>query len=294
VKREVKRKWAGFFFVLPGLVSYLVWTLYPIIKSFMMSLYKWNINPRIPNKFVGLSNYVKLFHDDIFYTALINTLKYVIVTVPGQMILGLFIAVLLSRGLKGQTFFRLLYYMPVITSWVVVSVLFQYLFATRGGLVNYLLKDVLHLIKSDIRWLAQENTAMIPIYVLGIWKGIGWSMLIFLAGLQSIPKQLYEAAKIDGANSWLILRKITIPMLRPVIAFQTVMLTIGGFNVFLSVYVITGGGPRNSTQVLSSYMFKEAFDYFHFGYGAAIAVIFFLIVFTIAQIQRKLFKKEIY
>jgi len=280
--------------VLPGLVSYLVWTLYPIIKSFMMSLYKWNINPRIPNKFVGLTNYVKLFHDDIFYTALINTLKYVIVTVPGQMILGLFIAVLLSRGLKGQTFFRLLYYMPVITSWVVVSVLFQYLFATRGGLVNYLLKDVLHLIKSDIRWLAQENTAMIPIYVLGIWKGIGWSMLIFLAGLQSIPKQLYEAAKIDGANSWLILRKITIPMLRPVIAFQTVMLTIGGFNVFLSVYVITGGGPRNSTQVLSSYMFKEAFDYFHFGYGAAIAVIFFLIVFTIAQIQRKLFKKEIY
>ncbi|MDK2945737.1 MAG: multiple sugar transport system permease protein [Thermosipho sp. (in: thermotogales)] len=280
--------------MLPGLVSYLVWTLYPIIKSFMMSLYKWNINPRIPNKFVGLTNYVKLFHDDIFYTALINTLKYVIVTVPGQMILGLFIAVLLSRGLKGQTFFRLLYYMPVITSWVVVSVLFQYLFATRGGLVNYLLKDVLHLIKSDIRWLAQENTAMIPIYVLGIWKGIGWSMLIFLAGLQSIPKQLYEAAKIDGANSWLILRKITIPMLRPVIAFQTVMLTIGGFNVFLSVYVITGGGPRNSTQVLSSYMFKEAFDYFHFGYGAAIAVIFFLIVFTIAQIQRKLFKKEIY
>lgn len=259
-----------------------------------MSLYKWNINPRIPNEFVGLSNYAKLFHDDKFYTALINTLKYVIVTVPGQMIIGLLIAVLLTRGLKGQTFFRLLYYLPVITSWVVVSVLFQYLFATRGGLVNYLLKDLLHLINRDIRWLAQENTAMIPIYVLGIWKGIGWSMLIFLAGLQGIPKQLYEAARIDGANGWMLLRKITIPMLRPVIAFQTVMLTIGGFNVFLSVYVITGGGPRNSTQVLSSYMFKEAFDYFHFGYGAAIAVIFFLIVFTIAQIQRKLFKREIY
>ncbi|MCD6160166.1 MAG: sugar ABC transporter permease [Thermotogae bacterium] len=294
MKREVRRKWAGFLFVLPGLLSYLIWTLYPIIKSFLMSLYKWNINPRIPNEFVGLSNYVKLFHDDKFYTALINTLKYVIVTVPGQMIIGLLIAVLLTRGLKGQTFFRLLYYLPVITSWVVVSVLFQYLFATRGGLVNYLLKDLLHLINRDIRWLAQENTAMIPIYVLGIWKGIGWSMLIFLAGLQGIPKQLYEAARIDGANGWMLLRKITIPMLRPVIAFQTVMLTIGGFNVFLSVYVITGGGPRNSTQVLSSYMFKEAFDYFHFGYGAAIAVIFFLIVFTIAQIQRKLFKREIY
>ncbi|OAA31575.1 hypothetical protein AT15_05740 [Kosmotoga arenicorallina S304] len=294
MKRETRRKWAGFLFVLPGLLSYLIWTIYPIIKSFLMSLYKWNINPRIPNKFVGLSNYMKLFQDDKFYTALINTLKYVIVTVPGQMVLGLLIAVLLTRGLKGQTFFRLLYYLPVITSWVVVSVLFQYLFATRGGLVNFILKDFLHLIGKDIRWLAQENTAMIPIYVLGIWKGVGWSMLIFLAGLQGIPKQLYEAARIDGANGWMLLRKITIPMLRPVIAFQTVMLTIGGFNVFLSVYVITGGGPRNSTQVLSSYMFKEAFEYFHFGYGATIAVIFFLIVFTIAQIQRKLFKRESY
>ena len=294
MKRKTKRKWAGFLFVLPGLVSYLVWTLYPIFKSFLMSLYKWNINPKIPNQFVGLSNYAKLFQDDKFYTALLNTLKYVIVTVPGQMIIGLFVAIFLTKSLKGQTLFRLLYYLPVITSWVVVSVLFQYLFATRGGLVNFVLKDVLHVIDTNIRWLAQENTAMIPVYTLGIWKGIGWSMLIFLAGLQGIPKQLYEAARIDGANGWMLLRKITIPMLWPIIAFQTVMLTIGAFNVFLSVYVITGGGPRNSTHVLSTYMFKEAFEYFHFGYGATIAVIFFVIVFSIAQIQRKLFKREVY
>lgn len=292
MKRAARRKWAGFLFILPGLLSYLAWTLFPIIKSFIMSFQKWNLNPRIPNEFVGLENYFELLKDDVFFTSLLNTLKYVVITVPGQMIFGLLIAILLSNSLKGKTFLRMLYYLPVITSWVVVSVLFQYLFATRGGLVNYFLKDVLHLISQDVRWLSQESTAMIPVYVLGIWKGIGWSMLIFLAGLQGIPKQLYEAAKIDGATGWRLFRHITLPMLKPTIAFEVVMLTIGGFNVFLSVFIITGGGPRNSTQVLSTYMFKEAFEYFHFGYGAAISVIFFLIVFTIAQIQRKLLKTK--
>ncbi|TYB89650.1 MAG: sugar ABC transporter permease [Kosmotoga sp.] len=292
MKRVARRKWAGFLFILPGLLSYLAWILFPIIKSFLMSFQKWNLNPRIPNEFVGLENYFELLKDDVFFTSLLNTLKYVVITVPGQMIIGLLIAVLLSRSFKGTTFFRMLYYLPVITSWVVVSVLFQYLFATRGGLVNFFLKDVLHLISQDIRWLSQESTAMIPVYVLGIWKGIGWSMLIFLAGLQGIPKQLYEAAKIDGATGWRLFRHITLPLLKPTIAFEIVMLTIGGFNVFLSVFIITGGGPRNSTQVLSTYMFKEAFEYFHFGYGAAISVIFFLIVFTIAQIQRKLLRTK--
>ncbi|MFY9358050.1 MAG: sugar ABC transporter permease, partial [Defluviitoga tunisiensis] len=217
---------------------------------------------------------------------------YTAVTVPGQMILGFLVAILLNRKMKGQTLFRLLYYLPVVTSWVIVSILFQYLFAARGGLVNFLLKDILHIIPKNIAWLSNPKTAMVPIYTLGIWKGIGWSMLIFLAGLQGIPKEIYEAASLDGANSWKKTIKITIPLMVPTIVFELVMLTIGGFNVFLSVYVMTGGGPMCSTEVLSSYMFKEAFDYFHFGYGAAISVIFFLIVFTISQLQRKLLSKR--
>ncbi|WP_334103266.1 sugar ABC transporter permease [Mesotoga prima] len=292
--RETRRKWAGLLFVLPGMLAYLVWTIYPIFNGFYMSLFKWNLNPRIPNEFIGLSNYVKLFQDPQFYVALSNTIKYAVITVPFQLVLGLLVAVLLNRGKKGQTLFRLLYYLPVITSWVVVSVLFQYLFATRGGMINFLLKDVLHLIKTDIKWLAQTSTAMIPIYTLGIWKGIGWTMLIFLAGLQSIPKQLYEAARIDGAGGWKLFAKITMPLLRPTFVFQLVMLTIGGFNVFLSVLIMTGGGPRNSTQVLNTYMFKEAFEYFHFGYGAAIAVVFFIMVFTISQLQRRFLKSDPY
>ncbi|MBN2219039.1 MAG: sugar ABC transporter permease [Kosmotogaceae bacterium] len=294
MKRTTRRKFAGFLFVLPGMMAYLVWTIYPILNGFYMSLFKWNLNPKIPNDFIGLENYIELFQDSQFYVALVNTIKYAIITVPFQMVLGLLVALLLNKGMKGQTLFRLLFYLPVITSWVVVSVLFQYLFATRGGIVNFILKDVFHLIKTDIKWLAQTSTAMIPIYVLGIWKGIGWTMLIFLAGLQSIPKQLYEAARIDGANSWKLFTKVTAPLLRPTFVFQLVMLTIGGFNVFLSVFIMTGGGPRNSTHVLNTYMFKEAFEYFHFGYGAAIAVVFFLMVFTISQLQRRFLKREPY
>ncbi|CEP78006.1 carbohydrate ABC transporter permease [Defluviitoga tunisiensis] len=290
--REKRRKLIGLLFVLPGLISYFAWTLYPIFKSFIMSLFEWNINPAIPNKFIGLANYFELFQDPKFYTSLKNTMLYTAVTVPGQMILGFLVAILLNRKMKGQTLFRLLYYLPVVTSWVIVSILFQYLFAARGGLVNFLLKDILHIIPKNIAWLSNPKTAMVPIYTLGIWKGIGWSMLIFLAGLQGIPKEIYEAASLDGANSWKKTIKITIPLMVPTIVFELVMLTIGGFNVFLSVYVMTGGGPMCSTEVLSSYMFKEAFDYFHFGYGAAISVIFFLIVFTISQLQRKLLSKR--
>jgi len=290
--RTRKKKLIGFLFVLPGLVSYFAWTLYPIIKSFIMSLYDWTINPNLPNIFVGLDNYAELFRDPKFYMALKNTILYTVVTVPGQLILGFLVAVLLNRKMKGQTVFRLLYYLPVVTSWVIVSILFQYLFSARGGLVNFFLKDVLHIISNDVAWLASPKTAMIPIYTLGIWKGIGWSMLIFLAGLQGIPKEYYEAASLDGANGWQQMIKITLPLIIPTLVFQLVMLTIGGFNVFLSIYVMTGGGPMGSTEVLSSYMFKQAFDYFHFGYGAAISVIFFIIVFTISQLQRKLFSKK--
>ena len=290
--REKRRKLIGLLFVLPGLISYFAWTLYPIFKSFIMSLFEWNINPAIPNKFIGLANYFELFQDPKFYTSLKNTILYTVVTVPGQMILGFLVAILLNRKMKGQTLFRLLYYLPVVTSWVIVSILFQYLFAAQGGLVNFLLKDILHIIPKNIAWLSNPKTAMVPIYTLGIWKGIGWSMLIFLAGLQGIPKEIYEAASLDGANSWKKATKITIPLMVPTIVFELVMLTIGGFNVFLSVYVMTGGGPMGSTEVLSSYMFKEAFDYFHFGYGAAISVIFFLIVFAISQLQRKLLSKR--
>ena len=286
MKRANRLKLVGFVFVLPGLVSYFVWTLYPIFSAFLISFYKWNLNPNLPSKFVGLQNYIMAIKDPIVWVAFKNTFLYTLITVPGQMIFGLLIAIVLNKKIFGQTTFRVLYYLPVITSWVFVSLIFEYLFAGYGGLVNY----ILH---TNIQWLSSPSTAMIPIYVLGIWKGIGWSMLIFLAGLQGIPQVLYEAARIDGANRWELVRHITIPLLKPTMMFELVMLTIGGFNVFLSVWVMTSGGPMNSTQVVSVYMFQQAFNYFNFGYGAALSIMLFVIVFIIAQIQRRWLKSNI-
>ncbi len=283
VTRVKRLQLIGFLFTLPGLIAYLCWTLYPIFYAFVISFEKWSLNPRMPNTFVGFSNYAKAFGDSVAIHAFINTFLYALITVPGQMFFGLLIALALNKKIFAQTTFRLLYYFPVITSWVVVSFIFSYLFAGYGGLINY----ILH---TNIHWLSTPSTAMIPIYILGIWKGIGWSMLIFLAGLQGIPIQLYEAAKLDGANRWNLFRYITLPMIKPIFMFELVMLTIGGFNVFLSVWLMTSGGPMNSTQVVSVYMFQQAFQYFDFGYGAALSVLLFIIIFTIAQVQRKWLK----
>lgn len=285
MKRATRLKVVGMLFVLPGLISYFGWTLYPIFYAFLISLYKWNLNPELPSKFVGLANYITMFQDPVAGTAFKNTVLYTVITVPGQMILGFLIAYALNKKIYGQTTLRLLYYLPVVTSWIFVSLIFEYLFSGYGGLVNY----IFH---TNIQWLSSPSMAMVPIYVLGIWKGIGWSMLIFLAGLQGVPPSLYEAAQIDGANKWNLIRHITIPLLRPTIMFELVMLTIGGFNVFLSVWVMTSGGPMNSTQVVSVYMFQQAFNYFNFGYGSALSVMLFVIVFIIAQIQRRWLKSN--
>ena len=162
------------------------------------------------------------------------------VTVPGQMILGLAVALLLDAPLRAKGFFRTVYYIPVVTSWVVVSLVFTYLFNGQAGLVNWVLRDVLHVIGGNVNWLGDPFTANIAIASLGIYKGLGWTAVIFLAGLQSVPSELYEAASIDGATAWQRLRYITIPLIRQTTLFLLVILTIGGFQVFISVFVMTG------------------------------------------------------
>src|SRR3954470_6798916 len=178
-------------------------------------------------------------------------------TVPAQIVLGLAAAVLLDAKLPARGFFRTLYYLPVITSWVVVSLLFRCLFMTDGGFVNWVLHDTLHLTNHDVAWLGGRWTAMVAIGILGIWKGIGWSMVIFLAALQGVPRELHEAAAIDGAGAWGRFRHVSLPGIRRTVMFVGVMLVIGGFNVFISVFLITGGGPADETQVLLTYMYRQ-------------------------------------
>jgi len=291
INKKQQQVFSAYIFIIPGLILYIVFLIYPILKAFQMSFYEWGIMPGEINEFVGMANYVRAYSDPIVRLSLRNTILYTIVTVPGQMILALFIALLLNNITKGKIFFRAVYYIPVITSWVIVSLLFQYLFQSPKGIINYMLVNVLHVIQEPVPWLQVASTAFIPVLALGIWKGIGWTMVIFLAALQTIPPELYEVAEIDGANAWHKLIKITLPLIRPTLVFTLVMLMIGGFNVFLSVILITNGGPLRKTEVILSYMYHQAFDYLDFGYGAALSFILALIIITISFLQIRFLRK---
>lgn len=278
-------------FLAPGMAMFVLLIAYPMVKAFQMSLFDWNVVAGSVSDFVGLDNYVRAVNDPLFWQSAVNSGLYMLLTVPPQIILGLLVAILLNRRAPGRAVYRVLFYLPVVTSWVVVTLLFQYLFADNG-LVNWFLTDVAHATSDNISWLSGRWTAMLAISALGIWKGIGWSMMIFLAALQGVSKDLLEAAELDGAGRWNTFRAAILPAIRPALLFVTVMLVIGGLNVFVSVLLMTGGGPADSTQVLLTYMYKQAFTNLDFGYGSAIAVLLTIGVFVLSAIQLRFFRTE--
>ena len=284
---KMQRKIIPYLFLVPGLLFFIVFQIYPLLQGFQMSFYNWSIMPGKPSTFIGLDNFARMIKDPVVLIAVKNTLLYALITVPGQMILAMMAAVVLHNLTRGKGFFRVLYYIPVITSWVIVSLLIRYLFSSPQGLVNYYLVEVFHLVAKPIPWLIQAKYAMVPIWFLGIWKGIGWSMVIYMAALNGIPLHLYEAAAIDGANAWQKFMKITLPLVRPTTVFTLVVLLIGGFNVFISVYLITGGGPAQQTEVLLSYAYHQAFDFLKFGYGAAVSMAMAVFLVFISYLQMR-------
>lgn len=288
---RMRRALPAYLFILPGMTLFVVWTLGPLIYSFFMSFAQWNLIK--PSRFVGLDNYARALGDPIFWLALRNTLFYAAVTVPGQMILGLMIALLLDAPLRAKSFFRTIYYIPVVTSWVVVSLIFTYLYNGQAGMINWILRDGLHLIGENVNWLGDPLTANLAIASLGIYKGLGWTAVIFLAGLQSVPPELYEAASIDGATPWQRLRYITLPLIRQTTLFILVLLTIGGFQVFISVYIMTGGNPLHRTDVLLTYMYSNAFKQLDLGYGSALSYLFAIMVFTLSMVQIRALRRPV-
>jgi multiple sugar transport system permease protein len=281
----------AYLFLAPGFVLFLGLIIYPMLKAFQMSFYDWNVVAGAASKYIGLANYRTAYHDPIFWRALINSAVYMVFTVPPQIVLGLLVASLLNNKAPARALFRVLFYLPVVTSWVVVSLLFQYLFAD-SGLVNWVLHDVTHVTNHNISWLSDRWTGLTAISALGIWKGIGWSMMIFLAALQGVSKELLESAEVDGAGRWQRFRAVTLPAIWPAAAFVTIMLVIGGFNVFISVVLMTNGGPADSTQVLLTYMYQQAFTNLNFGYGASIAVLLTVGVFILSAIQLRAFRTD--
>jgi multiple sugar transport system permease protein len=277
--------------LIPGLVVIGMFTLYPIIKMFVMSFFDWKIGYNQVSPFVGIKNYLAVFSDPIAGMALTNTIFYAVVTVPVQMISGLLVALLINGIRKFSVTFRLLYYLPVVTSWVVVALLFRYIF-NNEGLLNYLLTDVLKWIPEPIGWLSTRWPAMTAATLLGIWKGIGWNMVIFLAALQAVPEEYYEAASIDGAGPVQEFFHITLPNIKGTILFCTVMLTIGAFNTYTPITVITGGNPAHQTDVVLTWMYYQTFTSLKVGYAAALSFIVAAIVAVIAVILFKMLRPE--
>jgi multiple sugar transport system permease protein len=281
-------------FLLPGLVLFGLFFLGPMFYSLRISFFEWKIVHPEQSGFVGLSNYQRALSDPIFRRAILNTFAYTVITVIAKMILGLGVALLLNQRFRGRTFFRVAYYLPVITSWVIVSLLFEYMFNGQAGLVNYILKDILRLIPKDVLWFADPILTLVPIILLDIWKGIGWAAIIFLAGLQAIPAELYEAARVDGADSLAQLRYITWPLLGPTTMFLVVVLVIGGLNAYVPFQLMTNGGdPMDLTHSVLTLMYEATFGRIDFGYGAAISYLLTLFVFAVSLIELKLMRRQV-
>lgn len=289
-KRRRNRQWLEVLpFLLPGLLLIAVFVFYPLVKGIQVSFYHWNIMPGAEQEFVGLQNYTRVFHDRIAGMSVVNTLLYVAITVPGQMVLGMLVALAVNSKVPGQKFWRVVYYLPVIVSWVVVAAVFKFLFTSGSGPVNYLLKDLLHVIPENIKWLGDSRwVSQIPTNLLGIWKGIGWTMLMLLIGLQRVPVELYEAASIDGADARQTFWQITAPLVKPQILFVFVSLTIGGFQNFIGALLLNkNGDPVNTTHQILTLIFRAGFRDFDFGYGFALAVLLGLLIWLISFMQFK-------
>jgi multiple sugar transport system permease protein len=291
MKFNAKSRMQILLLLLPGLLVFGIFTVYPIIRLFWMSFFKWDFGSFLDQEFIALENYRTVLADENFRIAFTNTIVYTLITVPAQMAIGLLVAMLINSINHVKIGFRVAYYLPVITSWVIASLVFKYVFNTEG-LLNYFLTNVIHVTSQNVRWLDSRWGGMTVAMLLGIWKGIGWNMVVFLAALQTVPLELYESASLDGAGSWQKFIHITLPGIRGTILFALVMLTIGGFNVYTSTKLITGGKPGHDTEVVLTWMYYKAFSNGKFGYSAALSFIIAIVLAILAVLQFRLMQNK--
>ncbi len=294
LKARSRRNWKNaawsLFFLSPYLIGFTVFVGGPIVAVFALSLTRWDILS--PPVVVGLGNYQKLVFDDpLFLTSLRNTVQYILLVVPAEVVIAFFLAVLINQPLRGITLFRATFFMPFVLSLASVGLLWTWLYSADFGLVGFVFNQ-LHL--SAPNWLADPNWAMVAIALTTVWRNVGYYMVIFLAGLQSIPHELYEAASIDGANPWRRLRHVTIPLLSPTTFFILVIAVIWAFQVFDLTYIMTRGGPGDSTVTLVYYLYDMGFRWFEMGRASALAVVLFVVTMVITLIQFALQRKWVH
>jgi len=264
---------AGYIFALPFIIGFLGFTIFPMIMSMYYSFTDFNLISK--ETFVGLENYLRLFSDQRFLKSVSVTLKYVALSVPLKLIFALIVAYFLTKEKKGTGLYRAIYYLPsLIGGSIAVSLVWRELFA-RKGLINYIITAILGF--DAVSWFGDQKMAMVPLILISVWQ-FGSSMIIFAAGLKEIPRTYYEAAKIDGANPFQVIRKITLPCLSPIILYNLVMQTIAAFMSFTQAFVITGGGPNDATNFYALYVYKQAFTYYDMGYASAMSWVMLVII----------------
>jgi multiple sugar transport system permease protein len=273
---------AAYGFLAPNGIGFLAFTLIPIVASFVFSLFDW---PLLSSpSYVGLKNYSDLAtKDPVFGQVLLNTVSFVVGYVPFNILLSLGVAVWLSSKIRARNLFRIVFFLPVVTPVVANAMIWTLLYAPNSGIINWALTTLFHL--PGPNWLGSQNLAMPAMVAMSLWQGFGYNMLIFSAGLQVIPSDLYEAASLDGASAWRRFLNITLPLLTPFIFFGLVLTLITSFQVFTQPYILTGGGPGVSTTTLVLYLYNNGFQYFRMGYASALAWILFLIIMAITIVQ---------
>ncbi|MDC7234296.1 MAG: sugar ABC transporter permease [Spirochaetales bacterium] len=273
------------FFLLPASAGLILFTVLPIVSSFILSLFSWDLLG-IP-EFVLLENFKRLSGDQKFWKSLVHTLSFVGGYIPAVLVTGLLTALLMNSKIKGRGAFRTAFFIPVVTSWIAVALLWTWLFNPKFGLINYILALVGI---NGPAWLYDPKWAMTAVIITSVWKDTGYVMMLFLAGLQDIPASLLEAASIDGASGIKRFTAVTLPLLSPTTFFILVISLINSFQVFDQVWVMTGGGPSGATSVLVEQIYKNAFRYNNMGYASAISLILFLIILIITVLQSRVQK----
>lgn len=282
-KTIVKKNLVAYSFIAPNFIGFAVFTLGPIIFAFILAFLNWDGSNAIT--FAGFANFARLLSDERFLIALRNTIVYTAATVPLTMATALFLAVLLNKKVKGRNFFRTVSFFPYVASLVAVTVVWNMMFLPVRGPVNNFL--TLLGVANPPGWATSKDWAMVSVIMFSIWKNMGYYMIIYLAGLQGIDPQLYEASSLDGANSWQRFRYVTLPQLRSTNFFVLIMLTIACFKVYDIVYMLTLGGPGTSTLVLVYHIYNTAFISWDLGYASAIAMVLFLLVLAVTLVQMR-------
>jgi len=276
--------WAALM-LLPNVVGFLMFMLIPMIAALVLSFYDYDLLR--PPRFVGLANYREMLTDSILHVTLRNTFVYTLIVVPFGMALSLVLAVLVDRKIIGMRFYRAAYFLPTITSMVAVAVVWQWIYNPEFGLLNFIL-GIFGM--APRQWLTSSDTSLVSIAIVAVWHGLGFNMMLFLAGLQGIDSSLYESSDLDGAGPLKQLFYITIPMLRPTTMFVFIMSIIGSFQAFATVHLMTGGGPGRSSSLIVHYLYQNAFVFFRMGYASAIAYLLFFIILIVTAFNMRMNK----